>query len=93
MERVGPLVRIQAVEPLEGFNVRLTFQDGTIKEIDLDPYLRGPIFEPIRHAPEVFRAVHVVGSTIGWESGADIDPDVLYYNLTPANLEQPEATR
>ena len=93
MERLGPLVRIQAVEPLELFKVRLTFQDGTSKEIDLDPYLHGPIFEPIRHAPEVFRAVRVVGSTIGLESGADIDPDVLYYDLTPASLEQPEATR
>jgi hypothetical protein len=92
MERLGPLVRVLSVEPLEPFKVRLTFQDGTCKEVDLDRYLRGPIFEPIRHDRQVFQSVHVIGSTIGWESGADIDPDVLYYDLAPASLEQPEAT-
>ncbi len=44
-------------------------------------------------APDVFRSVQVVGSTIGWENGADIDPDVLYYNLTPASLQTNETAR
>ena len=41
-------VRIRAVEPLKDFQVRLEFTDGTTKEIDLQRYLHGPIFEPIR---------------------------------------------
>ena len=93
MEHLEPLMRVKSVESLKLFKVRLTFQDGTSKVIDLEPYLRGPIFEPIRRDPEVFRAVHVVGSTIGWEGGADIDPDVLYCDLTPARQERPEAAR
>ena len=84
------MVRVTAVEPLEGFHVRLHFTDGTIKEIDLRPYLHGPVFEPLLRSPETFRAVKVDQElgTIVWENGADIDPDVLYAGLTPAWMEQ-----
>ncbi|MBI3244338.1 MAG: DUF2442 domain-containing protein [Chloroflexi bacterium] len=83
MERLGPLVRTQAVKPLNGFNVRLTFANGVKKDIDLEPYLHGPVFEPILNDITVFRSVKVVSNTIGWDNGADIDPDVLYYSLKP----------
>jgi len=83
------LIRIQAVQVLEGFKVRLEFTDGTHKEIDLEVYLRGPIFEPIRNDPLMFRSVRVDKrmGTIVWDNGADIDPDVLYYGLRPAWME------
>jgi len=42
-----------------------------------------PIFEPIHNNPQLFRAVKIEGSTIAWPNGADIDPDVLYYDLKP----------
>ena len=90
MEHLGPLVRVRGVEPLEPYKVLLTFGDGTQREVDLAPYLGGPIFDPIRQNPEVFRAIRVVGSTVGWDNGADIDPDVLYYNLTPAGHDAKE---
>ena len=51
MDRLGPLVRVRAVQPLEPFKVRLTFADETQKIVDLEPYLHGPIFEPIRQSP------------------------------------------
>lgn len=89
MEHLGRLVRVRAVEPLEGFRVRLEFEDGAQKEMDLEPYLYGPIFESIRRDTRVFRSVKVEGGTIAWENGADIDPDVLYYDLTPAWMEEP----
>ena len=84
----GPLVRVKSVEPLEKFRVRITFQNEVQKEIDLEKYLRGEIFEPIRKYPKIFRSVKVIGGTIGWDNGADIDPDVLYYDLKPAWMEQ-----
>ena len=87
MEHLRRLVRVRTVEPLEGFSVRLGFEDGTQKEVNLEPYLRGPIFEPIRNDPAMFRSVKVEGGTIAWDNGADIDPDVLYYNLKPAWME------
>lgn len=84
----GPLVRVKSVEPLENFRVRVTFQNDVQKEIDLEKFLRGEIFEPIRKDPQMFRSVKVIGSTIGWDNGADIDPDVLYYDLKPAWMEE-----
>ena len=83
------LVRIRAVSPLAGFVVRLEFTDGSFREVDLEKYLRGPIFEPIRTDPERFREVRVEPGTrtISWPNGADIDPDILYHNLEPAWAE------
>jgi len=84
------VVRISDVEPLEGFRVRLRFTDGTIKEVDLRPYLHGPVFEPLLRSSEAFRSVKVDRElgTIVWQNGADIDPDVLYAGSTPAWMEE-----
>jgi hypothetical protein len=84
------LVRIRSVEPLENFIVRLEFTDGTRREIDLEPFLRGKVFESLRNSRRAFRAVRVDEQmgTIVWENGADIDPNVLYYNLKPAWVEK-----
>ncbi len=86
------LVRIRAVQVLEGYRVRLEFTDGSRKEVDLEPYLRGPIFEPIRADLKMFRAVKVDprAGTIVWDNGADIDPDVIYFGLKPAWMETEE---
>ncbi len=78
------LVRIQSVELRDGFIVDVHFTDGSQREIDLAPYLQGPIFEPIRNDPSLFRSMRVEEGTIGWPNGADIDPDVLYFGFTPA---------
>jgi len=87
MNTMGPRVRVQKVEPLKDFIVRVTFDNDTQREINLEPYLHGGIFEPIRQSPGIFRAIKIEGGTIAWPNGADIDPDVLYYNLTPAWAE------
>lgn len=80
------MVRVQKVEPLEGFVVRLRFTDGTTREVDLDAFLRGPIFQSLREDPDAFRAVRVDEElgTIVWPNGADIDPDVLHGDAEPA---------
>lgn len=74
------LIRIKAVEVLDGYRVRLGFTDGTQGEVDLAPYLRGPVFQPLLHDRGMFEAVSVDPElkTIVWPNGADMDPDVLY---------------
>ena len=80
------MTRIASIQPLEGYAVELGLTDGTRKVVDLRPYLRGPIFEPILRDASLFRAVAVDATlgTIVWPNGADIDPDVLVSGLTPA---------
>lgn len=77
------LVRVQAVRPLDGFNVHFTFTDGTKRVIDLDKHIWGPVFEPIRDDPALFRAMYVEDGAITWPGDVDLDPDTLYYGDKP----------
>jgi Protein of unknown function (DUF2442) len=78
-------IRIETVEPLDGYVLRLGFSDGSTRDLDLEPELWGPIFEPLRDQ-EVFRQVAVDDQlgTIVWPNGADMDPDVLHGDRAPA---------
>jgi hypothetical protein len=63
----------------------LRFQDGTAGEVDLQPCLRGPVFEPLREM-EYFKQVRVdpeIG-TIVWPNGADIAPETLLQRVRVA---------
>lgn len=86
------MVRITGVEPLRDFEVRLEFTDGSRKVVDLEPFLRGPIFETVREHRTVFERVRVDPElgTIVWPNGADLDPDVLYAGGTPKWAEERE---
>jgi hypothetical protein len=91
---MAKLVRVRSVRPLGGFRVRLGFTDSSERDIDLEPYLLGPIFEPLVRDPELFAAVEVdpMLGTIVWPNGADIDPDVLYHGRRPASWGKPTVT-
>ena len=80
--------RITSVTTLEGFVLRLEFDDGKIREVDLEDELWGPVFEPLRQDPGLFRQVQVDAElgTIVWPNGADMDPDVLHGDHPPAQL-------
>ncbi len=80
---------ITHVEVLHDHVVRLRFADGLEKTIDLDPYLRGPVFAAIQNDPAVFAAVTVDpdAGTIAWPNGADLAPDVLYEGRRSARME------
>ena len=84
------MILVHRVTPLEGFRVRLEFNTGAQKTVDLEPLLRGPVFKPLRDNPDLFRTVRVDEelATIVWDNGADIDPDVLYGADVPAWLEE-----
>lgn len=79
------LVSVRAVQLRESTVVYVTFTDGSARDIDLDPYLHGPLFDPIRQDPGLLAQVYVdpETETLTWPNGADIDPDVLYYDGDP----------
>jgi hypothetical protein len=78
--------RICSVEPLEGFVLRVGFDDGTTRDVDLADELWGPMFEPLRNDPQLFQQVQVDRElgTVVWPNGADLDPDVLHGDLPSA---------
>ncbi len=59
--------------------VKLKFRDGTTGEIDLEPELTGPMFEPLRNL-ETFKKfrVHPEFHTLVWPNGADLAPEFLH---------------
>ena len=79
-------IRVIDVKPLDGFSLRLLFDDGVERIVDLKDELWGPVFEPLRTDPELFRQVRVDRQlgTIVWPNGADMDPDVLRGAHEPA---------
>ena len=72
-------LRITTVEPLKDHSLRLTFNDGLVREVDLSPLLYGPLGEPLRDL-DYFRQVRVDADsrTIVWPNGLDPDPDMLH---------------
>jgi hypothetical protein len=73
-----------AAYSLGGHRLHLRFQDGVSGEVDLQTLVdfKG-VFESLRDPEEVAK-VRVDGElgTVCWESGADLDPDVLYLTVT-----------
>lgn len=87
------MIRIRNVKPLDRFRVRIELTNGKKKTIDLEPFLHGPIFEPIRRNPTLFRSVKVDEElgTIVWDNGADIDPDVLIGRAIPEVIDREQS--
>lgn len=80
------MIRVTEVEALDGFSLRLGFNDGSERVVDLESELWGPVFEPLKADPGLFRQVRLddeIG-TIVWPNGADMDPDVLHGSQQPA---------
>ncbi|MGA2452027.1 MAG: DUF2442 domain-containing protein [Solirubrobacteraceae bacterium] len=94
MNDVRPLARVSAVEPLEGFRLRLTFTDGLIREVDLSSDLWGPMAEPLQD-PAYFRQVRVDPEfgTVVWPNGYHLDPDVLHGDHEPVGRPAAQASR
>ena len=73
------ILRIDEAAVTGPHSLRLRFNDGTIREVDVLPMLDGPILEPLRD-PSFFAKAsldHVCGTVI-WPNGADFAPESLY---------------
>jgi hypothetical protein len=73
------MVAVTNVEPLADYTLRLAFDDGSERVVDLADELWGPMSEPLRD-PDYFRQVRVDPElrTVVWPNGFDLDPDVLH---------------
>lgn len=82
------MISVTHVEPLEGHWLRLSFSDGSVKDVDLTELLsRGGVFAAIRDDRKLFEQVRLKrdSRTIEWPGEIDLDPDVLYGSHEPAS--------
>jgi hypothetical protein len=62
---------------VSGHRIRVAFDDGVVGTVDFEPWLEGPVFEPLKD-PAYFRQFFIEGGTVTWPNGADIAPETLH---------------
>ena len=74
-----PIHRVTSVEVIGTYELRVGFDDGSLREIDLGPILKGELYGPLRD-PELFAKVEIDSEvhTLVWPNGADFDPAILH---------------
>lgn len=71
-----------SVEPLENYELKVTFENGEVKIFDVKPYFGHIVFNELKDVDK-FKTVKISGLSIEWSNGVDICPDELY------NLSKP----
>lgn len=71
---------IKSVEVIGPHALRLRFEDGVVREVDLSGITEGEMYGPLRD-PAFFAQVRLNPEieTIEWPNGADFDPETLYH--------------
>ena len=74
-----PICRVQSVEVVAPFTLRLRFDDGVERRIDFSPILAGELYGPLRDLA-LFNRVRLDPEvhTVVWPNGADFDPATLH---------------
>jgi hypothetical protein len=86
------LLSVVAVRVIGEYRLRLTFNNGIVKEIDFAKHwgkLSGPIFQPLRD--RVFFSQVTLppdSETIEWPNGADLAAEFLYEIGEPVTTVQ-----
>jgi len=68
---------LRSIEYLDGYVIRATLDDGTTRDLDFEPHLWGPVFEPLKDLA-MFRegTIDPEAQTVVWPNGADVAPEV-----------------
>ena len=70
-------IEIIKAEYISVYKLRLWFNNGAVKDVDLSDSLRGNVFVPLQDK-EFFKRFSIRFNTIEWENGADFAPEYLY---------------
>lgn len=76
---VNTMLKVTAVSCAGPTTLRVAFDDGSEKVVDLADELWGEVFEPLKD-PAFFRRVRLnpETGTVEWPNGADLAPEFLY---------------
>jgi hypothetical protein len=82
------MLRVASAEYIDGYRIRVRFNNGEAGVVDLKDSLWGPVFEPLKDLSSFKRfTVSEVLHTICWEDEADLAPEFLYNKM----VEQAQA--
>jgi hypothetical protein len=72
-------LHVTGVRHVGDYTLKVDFNDGITKRVDLEDELYGEIFEPLRDI-EVFKQVTIneETNTVEWPNGADFAPEFLH---------------
>jgi len=70
-------MEILKAEYLDDYKVKLLFNNGETKIVDLSRSLNGSVFAPLKDI-DFFKNFSIKFNTIEWENGADFAPEYLY---------------
>ena len=70
-------IEIVKADYLNGYRVKLLFNNGETRIADLSNSLNGTVFSPLKDI-EYFKNFMIKFNTIEWENGADFAPEYLY---------------
>ena len=72
------ILHIEHVAVPAPFHLTLRFDDGEERTVDVEPLLKGPVFEPLRD-PDYFASVSIdpICKTVTWPNGAGLAPEAL----------------
>lgn len=72
-------LHVDSVTYLGGYKLRVRFNNGAMRDVDLAGELYGEVFEPLRDVM-LFQQVKLNRdtNTIEWPTGADFAPEFLY---------------
>ena len=81
---MASILRVAEAKWVGGHRLSLRFNDGSAKVVDLQPLLKGPVFEPLRDETYFAQGtLDPVCGTVVWPNGADLAPEALK-SLQPA---------
>jgi len=70
-------LEVEKANYINDFVIQISFNDGTSKIVNLQEYLLGEVFEPLKDK-NYFKNFKLSLNTIAWENGADFAPEFLY---------------
>jgi len=78
------LTSVVSAKYVDGYRIRLRFNDDSEGIVDFGSWLDGPVFEPLKD-PDYFVRFFLDGGTVTWPNGADIAPETLYGQVKAEN--------
>ena len=74
---MNTFLEVVHAEYLEGYKLKLLFNNGEYRIADLSSSLIGEVFAPLKNL-DFFKRFSIIFNTVEWGNGADFAPEYLY---------------